>query len=88
MTTKAVQLVREGEYAAEVMVDLHQDGGDWSPTVDLEDIRKLDRVRVALRTGNLRAAAKDAKLFKLVPQEEAHYPATGFAEDPQDPFKS
>jgi hypothetical protein len=88
MTTKVVQLVREGEYAAEVLVDLHQDGGDWSPTVNLEDIKKLDRVRMALRAGDLSAAAREAKLFKLVPQEEARHPATGFAEDVQDPFKS
>lgn len=69
MTRKAVQFIREGDYAAEVSVDLLDDGDEWAPTVGLEDIRKLDRVRAALLARDINTAAKDAKVFKLVPQE-------------------
>jgi hypothetical protein len=86
MTRQASQLIREGEYAAEVLVELHDDGGEWSPTVSPEDIRKLDRVRRALRDGNFELAEKDARIFRLVPREAGHL-EVGFGEEKQDGFK-
>ncbi|WP_200847865.1 hypothetical protein [Rhizobium sp. 18055] len=86
MTRQTLQLIREGEYAAEVLVELHDDGGEWSPTVGPEDIKKLDRVRRALRDGNFELAEKDARVFRLVPRETG-YVKTGFAENKQNGFK-
>jgi hypothetical protein len=35
--------------------------------VDKEDVFKTDRVRLALRRGDLDAAAKEAKVFEMMP---------------------
>jgi hypothetical protein len=87
MTRQASQLVREGQYAAEVAIELLEDGGDWGPTIAPDDIRKLDRVRVALRQGNLAEAEKDARLFRLVPYEGDEISVAGFGENEQDGYK-
>lgn len=87
MTKKTAQLIREGDYAAEVEIELHDDGGDWSPTVGMVDILKLDRVRQALRPGDFDLAEKDARIFRLVPLKDEAVPALAFGENKQDGFK-
>ena len=69
MTTKRRQLklVHEGQYAAEVEVELIYDDQGWSPYISLEDAYKLDNVRDALRRGDIEAAAKLGQVFKLTP---------------------
>ena len=57
--------VHEGPYAAEFQVTSHDDGSPWSPIVAKEDVFKADRIRLALRRGDLEAAAKEAKVFEL-----------------------
>lgn len=66
-TKPTVKHIREGQFAADVAVTLHYDGTEWDPTIDRVDIEKLDRVRLALRRGDVAAAAKDAKVFELMP---------------------
>lgn len=88
MTTQASQLIREGQYAAEVVIALHDDGGEWGPTVAPEDIQKLDRVRAALRAGDFSLAEMDAKVFRLVPYSAEARPAAGFGDNEQDAFQS
>ena len=61
------KLVREGQYAAEVDVQLIATEDEWSPYLSLEDAQKLDEVREALRRGDVKAAARLARVFKLVP---------------------
>ncbi len=48
------KLIHEGQYAAEVDVQLIDEEGAWSPYLSLEDARKLDEVRLALRREDLR----------------------------------
>jgi hypothetical protein len=67
MNEKAVKLVREDRYAAEVTIDLHYSDEAWSPTMSLEDARKLDAVRLALRRGDIAEAAKYGRVFELLP---------------------
>lgn len=68
MTQKhQTKLVHEGHYVAEVDVDLIETAEGWSPYLSLEDAQKLDDVRQALRRGDLAAAAKLARLYKLTP---------------------
>lgn len=69
MTThrKTIKLVHEAGYAAEVEVTLVEDGHEWSPYVEPADVRKLDEVRLALRRGDLKAAARLARIFELKP---------------------
>lgn len=62
-----VKLVHEGQYAAEVEVELIYDDQGWSPYLSIEDAYKLDDVRDALRRGDIEAAAKLARVFRLTP---------------------
>ena len=63
----SVELVHEGRYAAEVDVTLIETGTEWSPYLSLEDGEKLEQVRLALRNGDLKAAAKLGRVFELTP---------------------
>ena len=62
---KTTKLIHIGDYAAEVEIDLIYEDGMWSPSMSHDDALKIDRVRDALETGDLRAAGLDAKVFKL-----------------------
>lgn len=53
-----MKLVREGDLVAEVSVQLLDDAGAWSPVLSRDDATKLDDVRRALRSGDLRRAAQ------------------------------
>jgi len=67
MTRKKLELIREGNYAAEVPVELIEDEGDWAPYLSIEDARKLETVRLALRRGDLSLAAKHGRVYELTP---------------------
>jgi hypothetical protein len=67
MTRIRKQMIHEGHFAAEVEIGIDDDGSPWGPTVLKEDVVKLDRVRLALRRGDVSAAAKEAKVFELMP---------------------
>jgi hypothetical protein len=54
---KAVELIHEGKCAADV-VDLLYTDKSGSPTMSLDDARKLEAVRLALRRGDIAEAAK------------------------------
>ena len=61
------KFVREGSYAAEVDVELIEEDNGWSPYLSLDDARKLDDVREALRRDDLEAASRLARVFSLTP---------------------
>jgi hypothetical protein len=61
------KLVHEGEYVAEVDVELIETGDGWSPYLALEDAYRLDDVREALRRGDVSAASRTARVFTLTP---------------------
>ncbi len=68
MTTRLYsKLVHEGEYLAEVDVQLMVTDDEWSPYLSLEDAYRLDQVREALRQRDIKAAAQIARVYKLVP---------------------
>ncbi len=60
-------MVREGKYVAEVDIELIDMDEGWSPYLSLDDAKKLDEVRRALRGGELKAAARLARVFILNP---------------------
>ena len=66
-TTRHTKFVREGRYAAEVEVDLIEEDDGWSPYLSLDDARKLDEVREALRRGDVEAASRRGRVFSLTP---------------------
>ncbi|MFO7918174.1 MAG: hypothetical protein R6V13_08850 [Anaerolineae bacterium] len=59
--------IYEGQYVAEVEVELIVTDESWSPYLSLEDASKLDDVREMLRRGDIKAALKQAQVFKLTP---------------------
>ena len=61
------KLIHEGEYVAEVQVELSEADDEWSPYLSLEEAYKLDDVREALRRGDVRVAARHARIFTLTP---------------------
>ena len=65
MTEKSTELIEEGRYVAKVEITLIDDESPWSPIIAKEDVRKLDRVRLALRRGDIAAAAKEAKVYEM-----------------------
>jgi hypothetical protein len=68
MTRKQIaKLVHEGDYVAEVDIELLYEGDDWSPYLTLEDAYKLDDVRSALQRGDLVTAMRLSRVFELVP---------------------
>jgi len=66
------KLVHEGDYVAQVDVELIETDEGWSPYLSVQDAYKLDDVRDALRRGNLEEAMKLARVFKLTPVTLAH----------------
>lgn len=53
------KLVHEGEYVAEVDIELMVSDGGWSPYLSLADAYKLDDVRMALRQGDIKSAGRN-----------------------------
>jgi hypothetical protein len=62
-----IKLVHEGEYVAEVDIELIYADEGWSPYLSPDDAQKLDDIRDALRKGDLRQAAKRARVYTLTP---------------------
>jgi hypothetical protein len=68
MNTRTVtKFVHEGQYAAEVKVELLDSDEGWSPYLSLGDAYKLDSVRQALQAGDTHAASRYGKVFLLTP---------------------
>lgn len=67
MSRRHKKLIHEGEYAAEVEVGLIETDEGWSPYLSLEDSRRLDSVREALRRGDVDAAVREARVYHLTP---------------------
>jgi hypothetical protein len=63
---KSTKLIREGKYAAQVEVEFWYDDS-WSRMMSIDDTRKLERVRLALRRGDIAEVAKDGQVFELTP---------------------
>ena len=61
------KFVREGSYAAEVDVQLIEEDNGWSPYLSLDDARRLDAVRKALRREDLDSASRLGRVFSLTP---------------------
>jgi len=67
MKRKALRFVHADKYAAEVEVELIPDDGAWGPYLSRDDALKLDRVRSALKRGDIAAASREARVFQLMP---------------------
>ena len=66
---QTTRLIREGQYAADVEVELIEEEGGWSPYLTPETAYKLDDVRDALKKDDLATASRLARVFRLTPVE-------------------
>ena len=66
-TEQTIKHIHEGKYAADVSIIFQYDGSGWDPTIVAKDVEKLERIQLALRRGDIAAAAKEAKVFELLP---------------------
>ena len=64
---RRTKLVHEGQYVAEVDVELIDMNKGWSPYLSLDDAYKLDDIRNTLRQGDVKSAARLARIFTLTP---------------------
>ena len=67
MTHIVKRLVRAGKFVAEVTIESLPDDDAWGPYVSLADALKLERVEVALKAGDLKAAAREARVYEMTP---------------------
>lgn len=64
---RKTKYIHEGQFVAEVEVELIEDDSSWSPYLSVADATRLDQVREALRRGDLKAAATMGNVYKLEP---------------------
>lgn len=64
---KKIKYIHEGQYVAEVEVELMDDDKGWSPYISVTEASKLDDVRSALRNGDLKSATKYGRIYELRP---------------------
>ena len=64
---KYVKYIHEGQYVAEVDVELIDAEEGWSPYLTLDDALKLDDVRAALSKGDLKTASQTARIYTMTP---------------------
>ena len=67
MTKRHTKFIQEGQYAAVVDIEWIESDTGWSPYLSMEDARKLDEVREALRKGDLTKAGRLARVYQLTP---------------------
>ena len=68
MTTKRkTKYIHEGRYVAEVEVNVIEDETSWSSYLTIEDAKRLDQVRAALRGGDLKIASAMGRVYTLEP---------------------
>jgi hypothetical protein len=67
---RRTKLFQEGEYAVAVEVELIESVSEtsgWAPYLSLDDARRLDAARAALRQGDLGKAGQLGKVYRLTP---------------------
>lgn len=64
---KKTKYVHEGQYVAEVEVEVIDEEGAWAPYLSVNDAYRLDDVRDALRQGDLASAAQYGRIYELRP---------------------
>ena len=63
------KLIREGDYVAEIDIEVVpcDDDVGWAPYLRVADAVLLDSVRGALRRGDVAAATRSARIYRLDP---------------------
>ena len=65
MKKTKTKLVHEGQYIAEVTIEVEDVDQPWAPWVTGDEARKLDEVRKALRRDDIETAGKYGKIYRI-----------------------
>jgi len=65
MKKTRVKIIHEGDYFSEVPIEIEESAGPWAPYVSVEEARKLDSVRRALRRKDIAEAGKFGKVYRV-----------------------
>ena len=66
-TRPVIEYIHEGLLVAEVVVTLIETDSEWSPGYSIEDVRKIESAREALKCGDLSRAAKLGRVYEMTP---------------------
>jgi hypothetical protein len=66
-TSRVVEYVHEGRLVVEVEVELIETDSEWSPYYAIEDVRKLEAARAALRRGDVTSARRLGPVYEMTP---------------------
>jgi hypothetical protein len=66
-TRTQTKIIHEGDYMAEIKVELTYTDHDWSPYLSLAEAQKLDQLRLALRQNDIKIASGLARVYYLTP---------------------
>lgn len=64
---KKTKYIHEGQFVAEIDIELFEEEGSWSPYLSIDDAYKLDDARDALKKGDLQLAAQYGRIYELRP---------------------
>ena len=64
-TLQQKKIIHEGNYIAEVDIELIDTEEGWSPYISLDDAYKLEKVKKALQNKDIKTASKLADVFTL-----------------------
>ena len=64
---RKTKYIHEGQFVAEVEVEVIEDESSWSPYLSVADATRLDQVHEALRRGDFKTAASIGRVYKLEP---------------------
>lgn len=67
MTKTKTKYIHEGDYVAEVKVNLIQSEHEWAPYLSVEDAGRLDSVREALQEDDVKSASRYGRIYRLEP---------------------
>jgi len=67
MKKKTTKYIHEGQYVAELDIELMYAEEGWSPYMSLDDTLKIDEIRDALKQKNVKLAGRYAKVYRLEP---------------------
>jgi hypothetical protein len=65
MTEVIKEKIVEGRYMAEIEIRCEDDGTPFSPVAVQEDEFKTDRVRAALKRGDIAAAKRETRVYEI-----------------------
>jgi len=67
MNKRRTKYIHEGQFVAEIEVDIAESESGWPPYISVDDAYKLDDVRDALRKSDVKSATQFAKVYTLTP---------------------